>query len=152
SSVQMPEFHYGSVVPPEYFIDRFEELEEAERAIRRGQGFLLVGNRRAGKTSFCKKLIHQVMGAPGNDVLAAHLNLQQCVHLTIETFLEHTILNIIGEIARQVFHCKYTVALSPDSARGNEELARDSEFVAFVELVRRVVDRTHTQSRATSIP
>ena len=150
--VQLPQFHYGSVVPPEYFIDREEELEEAVRAIRGGQGFLLVGNRRAGKTSFCKKLIHQLMGAPGNDVLAAHLNLQQCVHLTMETFLEHTILNIIGEMARQVFHCKYTEVLGPEAAHRNEALAGDPEFSTFVALVQRIVGRTHTHAGATPSP
>ena len=38
--VEVPSFHYGSVVPPDYFIDREEELEEASRLIRAGQGLL----------------------------------------------------------------------------------------------------------------
>jgi hypothetical protein len=150
--VQLPQFHYGSVVPPEYFIDREDELEEGARAVRAGQGFLLVGNRRAGKTSFCKKLIHLLMGTADNDVLAAHLNLQQCVHLTMETFLEHTILNIIGEMARQVFRCKYTEVVQPEVARSKQALVRDPEFTAFVGLVQRVVGRTHRRGGAAPSP
>ena len=52
---------------------------------------------------FCTKLIHEIMGCRRKDVLATYLNLQQCAKLTLETFLEHTLLNLIGEMARQVF-------------------------------------------------
>ncbi len=153
--VKRPPFHFGSVVPPEFFIDREEELKEAERIIRAGQGFLLVGHRRAGKTSFCKKLIHQIMGNPGNPLLATYLNLQnlqQSPGLTIETFLEHTILNIIGEIARQVFGCKYSdlTRTSPPAAR--ESLRDDPVFDSFVRLARLVFERTHVQHGTAPSP
>jgi hypothetical protein len=151
-TVQVPSFHYGGVVPPEFFIDREDELEEATRHIRAGQGFLLIGNRRAGKTSFCSKLIHQIMGSTGNDVLAVYLNLQQCVRLTIESFLEHTMLNIVGEMARQVFRCKYSDLLRADPLERNEALRNDAEFASFVEVVKRVIERTHTQQGANPSP
>ena len=85
------------------------------------------------------------MGRPGNDVLAAYLNLQQCTHLTLQTFLEHTLLNLIGEMARQVFHCKYSELLRPNPTEGNERLRKDPEFTGFVDLFARVKERTHTQ-------
>jgi hypothetical protein len=150
--VEVPSFHFGSVVPPEYFIDREEELEEASQLIQAGQGLLLVGARRAGKTSFCTGLIHEIMGKPGNDVLATYLNLQQCTQLTIETFLEHTLLNLIGEMARQIFHCKYSDLLRPNPIEGNERLRKDPEFGGFVDLFARVKERTHAQDGAKPSP
>ncbi len=150
--VEVPSFHFGSVVPPDYFIDREEELEEASQLIRAGQGFLLVGSRRAGKTSFCTRLIHEIMGRPGNDILATYLNLQQCTELTIETFLEHTLLNLIGEMARQLFHCKYSDLLRPNPIEGNERLRKDPEFAEFVDLFARVKERTHSQHGAKPSP
>jgi len=150
--IEVPSFHYGGVVPPEYFIDREEELREASRIIRADQGLLLVGNHRAGKTSFCTKLIHEIMGSHGNDVLAAYLNLQQCTPLSLETFLEHTLLNLIGEMARQVFHCKYSDLLRRSPTEGNERLRNEPEFPAFVDLFARVKERTHARHGATPSP
>ncbi len=150
--VEVPSFHFGSVVPPDYFIDREDELEEASQLIEAGQGFLLVGNRRAGKTSFCTKLIHEIMGKPGNVILATYLNLQQCTQLTIETFLEHTLLNLIGEMARQVFQCKYSDLLRPKPIESNERLRNDPEFAEYVDLFARVKERTHAQPGATPSP
>jgi hypothetical protein len=150
--IQIPSFHYGSVVPPDYFIGREEEIEEASRLIRANHGLLLVGNRRAGKTSFCTKLIHEIMGRPGNDVLAAYLNLQQCTELTLETFLEHTLLNLIGEMARQVFHCRYSDLLRPNPAVAHGRRHNDPDFVDFVDLFARVKERTHTKRGARPSP
>ena len=142
-TIPLPSFHYGSVVPPDYFIDREDELSEATRLVQSGHGFLLVGNRRAGKTSFCTKLIHEIMGRAGNDILAVYLNLQQCTRLTPETFLEHTLLNVVGEMARQVFRCKYSELLQAIPAQGNERLRADRDFIIFVELFARIRERTH---------
>lgn len=101
-------FHCGPWVPAEYFIGREEELTEARHLIEAGQSFLIVGHPRAGKTSFCHKLKREYEADPNSKMLISYLNLQQCSELTIETFLEHTILNIVGEIARKVFGCRYT--------------------------------------------
>jgi serine/threonine protein kinase len=151
--VQIPSFHYGSVVPPEFFIGRKEELSEAAQLIRDGHGFLLVGNRRSGKTSFCYKLIHEVMGSPGNNILAAYLNLQNCQRLTIKTFLEHTLLSLIGEVARQVFHCKYTELLGAGPSVTPTRLSADADFASFVDLFGRVKQHTHAakETRAPSL-
>ena len=51
STVRVPPFHYANVVPIDFFIDRESELEEARELIRSRQSFLIVGRRRAGKTS-----------------------------------------------------------------------------------------------------
>ncbi len=145
TTVSLPSFHYGSVVPPEFFIDREDALRDGARLVRDGHGFLLVGNRRDGKTSFCTKLIHEIMGAPGNDILAVYLNLQQCEKLTPESFLEHTILNLVGEMARQVFDCKYSLLLRPQPAEWSEPLRSDGEFAEFVDLFARIRERTHAR-------
>jgi hypothetical protein len=140
-------------VPPEFFIGRKEELSEAAQLIRDGHGFLLVGNRRSGKTSFCYKLIHEVMGSPGNNILAAYLNLQNCQRLTIKTFLEHTLLSLIGEVARQVFHCKYTELLGAGPSVTTTRLSADADFASFVDLFSRVKQHTHAakETRASSL-
>src|SRR5204862_4856386 len=64
--------------------DRERELSEARDIIEASQSFLLVGDRRSGKTSFCKKLIHELMARPGNSVLAGYLNLQRSEEHTSE--------------------------------------------------------------------
>jgi hypothetical protein len=92
------------------------------------------------------------MGKPGNDVLAGYLNLQQCTQLNIETFLEHTLLNLFGEMARQVFRCKYSDLLRPNPAEGNERLRNDPEFADFADLFARVKERTHLQNGAKPSP
>jgi hypothetical protein len=142
--LNVPRFHYGSVVPPQFFIGRERELIEAREIVAAGQSFLIVGLHRSGKTSFCKRLIHEIMGRPGNQVLAAYLNLQQLVDLTVETFLEHTLLNLMGEIARQVFRCKYTDLMRPDATAGHAHLRDNPAFDSFVHIFRLVVSRTQS--------
>jgi hypothetical protein len=138
--LRVPLFHYGGVVPPNYFIGRTEELELAEQLIRSQQGFLLVGERRSGKTSFCEALIHRLMGRPENDILVGKLNLESCQNLTIATFLGHTLLNLIGEIARQVFGCHYSTLLLAKSA-AKERLSQDPAFVSLLDLHRLILER-----------
>jgi hypothetical protein len=104
----VPEFHYGSVVPVEYFVGREEELLRAERTIQGGQSFLLLGAHREGKTSLCRMLVHRLMSRPDNHVLPVYINVQFWPDLTLETFLEHTILSMIGDISRNIFGFKYS--------------------------------------------
>jgi serine/threonine protein kinase len=143
-----PRFHYGGVVPPSHFIGRDRELREARESIGAGQSFLVVGNHRSGKTSFCKKFIHDLMGRPENQSLAAYLNLQQLLDLTVETFLEHTLLNLMGEIARQVFSCKYTDLMRPEPAAGHPHLRDNASFASFAHIFRLVQARTQSASPA----
>jgi hypothetical protein len=135
------------VVPPDYFIGRTEELELAEQLVRSRQSFLLVGERRSGKTSFCEALIHRLMGRPGNDVLVGKLNLESCQNLTVAAFLGHTLLNLIGEIARQVFGCHYsTLLLAKSSAK--ERLSQDPAFVSLLDLHRLILERIRSKKNA----
>lgn len=150
--VRAPVFHFGGVVPPKYFIGREKELLGAERLIEGGHNFLLVGHHRDGKTSLIRMLIHRMTNAPDRAILPVYLNVQMWPDLTIETFLEHTILGMIGEISRQVFQCKYTslntwARSSPPSA-----LVNDREFCAFLEIFRHVRERTYAQSGVTPAP
>lgn len=139
-------FHCGPWVPAEFFIGREEELAEARELIDSRQSFLIIGYPRAGKTSLCHKLRKQYEDEGRNDLLLSYLNLQQCSELTLETFLEHTILNIAGEIARTVFGCRYTDLKRPNPAEANPELARDACFTTFVDIFKHVSQRTHEQS------
>src|SRR5262249_45230477 len=101
--VAIPRFHYGSQVPLSHFIDREQELAEGLSNLAAGDSFLVVGKLRAGKTSFCRKLTATLASAPGPTLLPAYLNLQMIPTLTVDTFLEHTLLTLVGEIARTVF-------------------------------------------------
>ena len=145
AAVQPPRshFHCGPWVPPQFFIGREEELVEAGQLIGAHQSFLVVGRPRAGKTSFFRKLMHDLTPTPDCAVLASYLNLQQCSELTIETFLENTILSIVGEMARKVFGCRYSDLSRPDPAEGNPGLADDDVFRSFVNIFRLVRERTH---------
>jgi hypothetical protein len=146
--IHVPTFHFGGVVPPKYFIDRELELHEAERIIASGQSILLSGRLRWGKTSFGKKLIYRLMerqsGADGR-ILCGYLNLQQCPDLSPETFLEHTVLNMLGEISRHVFGCKSWTLYEPDPTHHNPTMKGDSAFTEFAELYRHVVLRSHSR-------
>jgi serine/threonine protein kinase len=148
----VPPFNFGSVVPPQHFINREQELVRAREWIEAGQSFLLIGAHRVGKTSFCKKLIHTLMGSPNNQVLAAYVNLQACIELTSETFLEHTLLGMVGEIARQVFRCKYTDLRRADPAASNPLLRGDALFEAFVHVAGLIHDRTHSRGGVAPRP
>ena len=113
------------MVPPEFYVDRESELGDALGLIDSGQSFLLVGDRRAGKTSFIRKLIHQLMARPGNTSLAVYLNVQQCLELRVDTFLREALDNMVSEIARQVFRCKYTDLLRRNPADADPVLKDD---------------------------
>ena len=145
-------FHYGPVVPPEYFIDRRNELERARELICAERGFLIVGRPRTGKTSFCRKLIHDVVSGAGNAMLATHCDLQMCSHLNTETFLEHTILSISGDIARCVFGCKFTELMMPDPTTVHPELAGNTLFDEFQNIFQLIYDHTHTRVAADNSP
>lgn len=143
--VRAPAFHFGGIVPPEFFIGRDEELQQAERAMCSQNNMLLVGELRAGKTSFGKMLIHRIMSRPNNTVLGAYLNVQQWPTLTVETFFEHTILALVGEVARQVFGVKFAALSGDNPARGRADLVDNEMFKSFLEIFRFVRMRTYVQ-------
>jgi hypothetical protein len=148
----LPRFHYGSVVPPDFFIDRERELLDALDLVTAGHAFLVVGARRAGKTSFCKKLAYQVMRSANNDILIGSLNLESCISLTIDTFLGHTIINMIGEIARQVFRCKYADLACSDVSRLPKSLQLDECFMTFLGISQQVLRETRYRDDAAPSP
>jgi hypothetical protein len=148
SRIEVPPFHCGPVVPPDFFIDREQELDDAERIVRAGQNFLLVGARRAGKSSFFRKLKKRLAEGHRLTVLTSILNLERCLDLTIETFLAHTILNMIGEICREVFQIKPADLGRPDPTRVRPELASDRAFDSLMNINRLVIERTHYRQDA----
>ena len=151
-SVKLPKFHCGGLVPPEFFIGRHQELDDAEEIIRANQSFLLVGVRRSGKSSFMRTLQQRLAGRPDNTILSGIVNLEGCSELTIETFLAHTIVNMIGEMCRGVFQIKPADLSRSQPAEARPELARDREFDTFININRQVVDRTHIRNGAAPSP
>lgn len=151
-AVRVPPFHCGSVVPLDFFIDREAELVKASEYIATRQSFLIIGNRRAGKTSFGQKLIHSVIAnasSKGTRILGSYLDLQQYSALDIDRFLSHSLLNLIGEVARQVFECKYTTLSQSDPFKHHPQLQQDAAFKDLLELYREVVTRTHSRGGST---
>lgn len=140
-------FHCGPWVPPNFFVGRENDLVSARNLINAGQSFLIVGHPRAGKTSFCRKLKDDIAQKPHSDLLAGYLNLQQFSELSLTTFLEHTILSIIGEMARKVFQIRYSDLRSRDPAKARPELADDASFQGFVNIFRLVRERMYDSVR-----
>jgi hypothetical protein len=147
-----PAFYLGSVVAPEHFINREQELARANGWILDGQSFLLVGKRRVGKTSFCRKLRHQIMGAAHNQILVVISDLQKIADLTNETFLGHTLLALVGEISREVFRCRYSDLLQPEPEAGNVLLRDEPAFKQFARTAGMVFERTQTRGRVVPAP
>jgi len=139
--VRVPVFHIGGVVGPEFFVGRKDELSRAESIVRQNQSLLVIGDFRDGKTSFCRMLIHRLKTQQQPSILPVYMNVQFWPNLTLETFLEHTIIGIIGEIAREVFGCKYTelpaVAARPSTA--------ESDLLALAIINTLVRERTFSQ-------
>lgn len=150
--VRIPPFHFGSVVPLDFFIDREEELEGAREFIATLQSFLLVGHRRAGKTSFGQKLIHTVETTASTGkgrVLGCTIDLQGYSILDGSQFLAHTLLSLIGEAARKVFLCQATTLSQRDPFDSHSELRQDVAFHDLLGLYRAAVRRTHTKGGIT---
>lgn len=143
---RLPRFHYGDVVPEDKFVDRADELLEAEEVLLARQSFLLVGSPRAGKTSFCRELQRRLMRVHPGRVLAAYLNLQFYPRLTVETFLENTVLNLSFEMGREFFGCEYSdfesTSPTPEMRR---RLDSDPLLHRFVKLVERLQQRTYVR-------
>lgn len=105
--LHVPAFHLGSVVPPEYFISRESQIEHAESLLGGKHSFLIVGKRRAGKTSLSKNLITRIKQRnttiDNSRTVVCYFNLERDIKGTPTTFLEHTMINMICETWRQVF-------------------------------------------------
>jgi transcriptional regulator with XRE-family HTH domain len=142
--LRMPHFDYAQYAPPSRFVNREELLREAGEMIQAGQSFLLVGSPRSGKTSFCHKLIETMHAQSSQKILATYLSLQFYRNLTVETFLEHTVLNVAGYIASDVFDCKYTdfeLTNMPENLK--RRMTEDRSLAAFYHVFRGLRERTY---------
>jgi serine/threonine protein kinase len=151
SRLKAPAFHAAAHVPPDFFIDRERERERALRLISSGEGFLVVGRRRSGKTSFCHKLMAELR-ATSSSLFPTYVNLIQYSSLHIETFLEHTILNALGEIGREVFGCDWALLKESNPKTFKPGLADDPAFGPFHRLFQLVTQRTHAREGAEPAP
>jgi hypothetical protein len=149
-TLRVPSFHCGSIVPLEFFIDREKELDQAKAFIESRQSFLLVGRRRAGKTSFGQKLMEALKadGATGRGrVFGCSIDLQQYKELDESSFLANTLLNLIGDVARKAFPCKSTTLMSKNPYGEHPSLGQDEAFKNLLALNSAVVARTHIRGR-----
>jgi hypothetical protein len=149
-TLRVPSFHCGSIVPLDFFVDREWELEQARAFLESRQSFLLVGRRRAGKTSFGQKLI-EALKADGatrrGKVFGCSIDLQQYKELDEASFLANTLLNLIGDVARKAFPCKSTTLMSKNPYSEHPALEQDGAFKELLALNRAVVARTHIRGR-----
>jgi hypothetical protein len=129
-------------------VGRSEELEEARELIESRQNFLIVGKPGAGKTSFCQKLKADIDSNPESGFLAGYVNLRLEKRLTIESFLRRTLLNMVGEMARELFGCGYTDLKRRKSAEG----AADKSFRKFVDIFSEIRKRTHKRAGSHDHP
>ncbi len=126
------------------------KLAQARAFIESRQSFLLVGRRRAGKTSFGQKLIDAVRADGATQrgrVLGCTIDLQKYEFLDATSFLANTLLNLIGDVARKAFGCKSTTLMSKNPYGAHPALQQDAAFKNLLALNHEAVARTHTRSR-----
>jgi type II secretory pathway predicted ATPase ExeA len=143
--VQRPRHSFccGSIVPRNLFIDRTEQFEDARTLLRDGQNFLIVGEIRAGKTSFCKLLVDELIHDEAAHTLAGYLNLETCVGLTTNTFLAHTIINLAKDIAKEVFGLNWAAITDAGPASSEPIAGSNSELNSLRSVIRSVKQNTH---------
>jgi TIR domain len=152
SALQVPTFHWGGILPIEYFINRASELNDSLRFLLTRQSFLIIGERRAGKTSFGRKLIHTAMSVQsdeGKRMLGVYTDLAGYPFITPNSFLAHTLIRCTGHISREIFKCNYT-HLSNEPYNRHPHLEHDHAFGDLYKLHSHLVNRTH--KRKDTIP
>jgi hypothetical protein len=86
------------------------------------------------------------MGQADNKTLAAYLNLQSCPKLTVHSFLEHTLVNLTGEIARQVFGCKHSEINARRLTKSLQDRAeQDHALHSFLDVSRTLRERVYAR-------
>jgi|694.fasta_scaffold00816_30 hypothetical protein len=135
-------FHCGQWVPPSHFVGRVNELNKAHQWISARQNFMVSGPPRSGKTSFLRRVIHDLNHHRQQRNLSSYVNLEQGVQLNLRSFMEHTLLCIFGEMARKVFSCRYSDLLS-ESGPSLPHLQEDRDFGNFHRLFKLVSNYTH---------
>lgn len=137
-------FHCGQWVPPDFFVGREAELTRARQLIAARQNFIVTGTPRSGKTSFFRKLIYELNTATTRKNLSSYVNLEQGVQLNVRSFMEHTLLCIFGEMAREVFGCRYSDLLQNEIGGALSHLAKDADFAQFRKIFSLVTNYTHS--------
>lgn len=151
-AVRVPDFECGGVVEGDYFIDRENELSYAEEILRKGRRFLLVGEPRVGKTSFCEELMRRMRVSKDNNILATRLDLESLgKYLNIDTFLGHTVIYMLGEAARIVFNRSYADLRQKQSALP-PEVQRDTEFAQLRAIAAEVRERIYYKGKMRPTP
>ena len=135
--VRVPDFETDDQVSERHFIDREIPLKQALQFIDEGRRFIVVGESRAGKTSFCDQVI-RALGKRDEMILAARLDLEAIKGLTIDTLLGHTLIYMLGATARVLFKCAYSDFRSESIAHLPHELQLDANFHALRNLAERV--------------
>lgn len=144
-----PKFHVRELVPPEFLINRVEELRSIKEGLRRKGSVLLVGKRGMGKTSLVRKAMHE-LGHEG--VLCVYMDLTIYFDRDPNTFLEEVLLRICYTIGEKVFKKTTSEMISqlgkePDALGG-----KYNRFFRIFEMVRaRAISRQSEQNKGVGI-
>ena len=143
---RVPSFHTGKLFPPEYFLHRDGQIADAKEKLLDRQSFLIVGNRRSGKTSLCNLLMDWLKErssshSKGRPVVC-YISLERDPRAEVATFLEHTLLSMIAETVRQVFGLMFAQFQTLD----DKTLADDERLRALKTIYQSVLKRSIYQN------
>lgn len=144
-----PKFHIREVVPPEFLINRVEELQKIREGLLRKGSVLLVGKRGMGKTSLVHKAMHEL---EREGILCVYMDLTIYFDRNPDTFLEEVLLRICYRIGEKIFK-KTTSELLLGIGREPDALGgKYTRFYKIYELVRgRAISRQSGQSKEVGI-
>lgn len=144
-----PKFHVREIVPPEFLINRVEELRAIKEGLMRRGSVLLVGKRGMGKTS----LVHKAMSEMDREgVLCVYMDLTIYFDRSPNTFLEEVLLRICYEIGKKIFKKTYSELLSQAGEEPDLLGGKYKRFYRIFEMVRaRAFARQSEQSKEVGI-
>ena len=149
--VKSPHFECEDVVIGADFINRKNKLEQAMSLINRGKRFMLVGAPRVGKSCFCAELMNRIRRREGNDILVGRMDLDAIDTETIDAFLGHTIIYMLGEAAWALFKIQYA-NLRQDLSHVAKPLRKNTEYLQMRNLCTLVETEVFYDAKQTSRP
>jgi len=132
--IYRPKFYVGEVVPPEFLINRIEELQALKEVLleRRGN-VLLVGKRRMGKTSLVHKLMREL---EHEKILCVYVDLTIFFGHEVNSFLEEVLLRICYGIGEKIFKKNTSELLSEMGQEPGALKGKYNRFLRIYEIVR----------------
>lgn len=147
--IYRPKFHVREIVPPEFLINRVEELQRIKEGLLRKGSVLLVGKRGMGKTSLVHKAMHEL---EREKVLCVYMDLTIYFDRNPDTFLEEVLLRICYRIGEKIFKKTTSELLSGIGQEPDILGGKYTRFYKIYELVRgRAVSRQSGQSKEVGV-